>query len=244
MPYLNYSMAEAGLCIITGSIPALRPLLATILPNFVEQYNLDNLMVSAKGNIRRATSRPASRHRRAPSDADSDCNTMSPQQSNTARDPGQGSSCSEIEKAERGETNDSELGSSSASSSSRPAAGDLLRRLRLATADFLQRFYPGGLASGREEVDEELARGRKGRPLSVINELDESSEERERRSRTTALRDSVVEMFKTGQGAAAAAATRPARWPQGTASTDNIVVITDIKVTDNLRAVRPWTFHG
>lgn len=224
MPYFNYSVAEAGLCIITGSVPALRPLLATILPNFVETYNLDNLMESAKGNIRRATSRPAS-HRRAMSDAASD---MTLQRSNTATEHG----WVEMDKTERKENENAELSTWSSSSLG------LLRRIRLATVDLLERL--------RGPTREELARGRRRRPLSVINELDEASEERERKAKISALRHSVVEMFKTQDATSMPArvkggfdAAKPSTWPQNTASMKNIFVITEIKVTETLRAARP-----
>lgn len=232
MPYFNYSVAEAGLCIIMGSVPALRPLLATILPNFVETYNLDNLMESAKGNIRRATSRPAT-HRRAMSDAASD---MSPQQSNTATEHG----WSEADKTERKENENYELSTWSSSTSFRLG---LLRRLRLATVDLLERL--------RGSSREELARGRRGRPLSVINELDEASEEHERKVKISALRHSVADMFKTRGTTSMPArvkggfdAARPATWLHDTASTDNIVVTTEITVTDTLTAAKLKTSNN
>lgn len=50
-PYLNWSVCEAALIIMTGSVPSLRPLLATILPNlFRSSYytNISTLFASEK----------------------------------------------------------------------------------------------------------------------------------------------------------------------------------------------------
>lgn len=48
IPYFNWSIIEAGLIIITGSVPYLRPLMATILPDFFKSYNFPSLAFSAK----------------------------------------------------------------------------------------------------------------------------------------------------------------------------------------------------
>ncbi|KAJ4418213.1 hypothetical protein N0V82_005687 [Gnomoniopsis sp. IMI 355080] len=61
--YFNWSVAEAGLCIITGSIPALRPLLAIILPRLFGQYNMDEFVETVKGTVSRVATRPGSRSR-------------------------------------------------------------------------------------------------------------------------------------------------------------------------------------
>lgn len=60
--YYNWSVAEAGLCIITGSIPPLKPLVMIILPDFFKSHNLNNFAVSVKGSMRRPSfSRASSR---------------------------------------------------------------------------------------------------------------------------------------------------------------------------------------
>ncbi|KAJ4387515.1 hypothetical protein N0V93_008108 [Gnomoniopsis smithogilvyi] len=61
--YFNWSVAEAGLCIITGSIPALRPLLATILPRLFGQCNMDELVETVKDTVNRVATRSGSRSR-------------------------------------------------------------------------------------------------------------------------------------------------------------------------------------
>lgn len=61
--YFNWSAIEAGLCIITGSIPALRPLPAIILPKFYENYSMDGIVDSVKDTVNRVATRPGSRAR-------------------------------------------------------------------------------------------------------------------------------------------------------------------------------------
>lgn len=48
IPYFNWSIVEAGLIIITGSVPYLRPLMATILPEFFRSHNFTSLAISGK----------------------------------------------------------------------------------------------------------------------------------------------------------------------------------------------------
>lgn len=48
VPYFNWSIVEAALIIITGSVPFLRPLLATILPGFFKAHNFTSLFASRK----------------------------------------------------------------------------------------------------------------------------------------------------------------------------------------------------
>lgn len=48
IPYFNWSIVEAGLIIITGSVPYLRPLMATILPDFFKSCNFSSLAISGK----------------------------------------------------------------------------------------------------------------------------------------------------------------------------------------------------
>lgn len=48
VPYFNWSIVEAGLIIMTGSVPYLRPLMATILPDFFRSYNFSSLAFSGK----------------------------------------------------------------------------------------------------------------------------------------------------------------------------------------------------
>lgn len=48
MPYFDWSIIEAGLIIITGSMPFLRPLLATVLPSFFKARNFTSLFPSGK----------------------------------------------------------------------------------------------------------------------------------------------------------------------------------------------------
>lgn len=52
--YYNWSVVETGLIIITGSVPALRPLLQTILPEFFKSNNFPSLFSSP----RRSTWKP------------------------------------------------------------------------------------------------------------------------------------------------------------------------------------------
>lgn len=52
--YYNWSVVETGFIIITGSVPALRPLLQTILPEFFKSNNFPSLFSSP----RRSTWKP------------------------------------------------------------------------------------------------------------------------------------------------------------------------------------------
>lgn len=53
--YFNWSVVETGFIIITGSVPSLRPLLQTILPEFFKSNNFPSLFSSH----RRSTWKPA-----------------------------------------------------------------------------------------------------------------------------------------------------------------------------------------
>lgn len=48
MPYFTWSVVEIGLIIMTGSVPSLRPLVATILPDFFKERNFTSLFDQEK----------------------------------------------------------------------------------------------------------------------------------------------------------------------------------------------------
>lgn len=50
VPYLNWSCAEVGIIIIAGSVPSLRPLLATILPDFLRGHNMTSFFNAGAGS--------------------------------------------------------------------------------------------------------------------------------------------------------------------------------------------------
>lgn len=178
VPYFNYSVAEAGLCIITGSIPALRPLLANVLPNFVETYNLETIVDSAKENIRRAASRQSSRQRR-PSDAI----TLDLGRASTLGDEHdwKGTEQDDRQAAQRPAYHPLAWPAMFMNSKAKRSFDSLLERLR-----------------GTTPVD--APRGRQGRPLSVINELEEASDDDAQRRRRATLRGSVIELFRKPVG--------------------------------------------
>lgn len=61
IPYFNWTIIEAALIIITGSVPYLRPLMATILPEFFKTYNFSTLAFSgrSKGVSARLSTAPS-----------------------------------------------------------------------------------------------------------------------------------------------------------------------------------------
>lgn len=142
----------------------------------MDTYNLENLVISAKANIRRAASRPVSRQRLA-----SDAGLDSSQQSSAAASE---QSWTDVERAPEVPRDEEE---------SHALAGwasiALLRRARSAVVDLVERLR--GASQGGERT-----RGRRDRPLSMIDELGEVSEEGWRRSDISALRRSVVELFR------------------------------------------------
>lgn len=142
----------------------------------MDTYNLENLVISAKANIRRAASRPVSRQRLA-----SDAGLDSSQQSSAAASE---QNWTDVERAPEVPRDEEE---------SHVLAGwtsiALLRRARSAVVDLVERLR--GASHGGERT-----RGRRDRPLSMIDELGEVSEEGWRRSEISALRRSVVELFR------------------------------------------------
>lgn len=52
VPYFSWTTIETALIIITGSMPFLRPLLATILPNFFSAANFTSLFASSRAKSR------------------------------------------------------------------------------------------------------------------------------------------------------------------------------------------------
>ncbi|KAI3395079.1 hypothetical protein diail_1836 [Diaporthe ilicicola] len=51
VPYYNWSVVETGFIIITGSVPVLRPLLQTILPEFFKSNNFPSLFSSHRRSV-------------------------------------------------------------------------------------------------------------------------------------------------------------------------------------------------
>ncbi|POS75882.1 hypothetical protein DHEL01_v205724 [Diaporthe helianthi] len=56
VPYYNWSVVETALIIITGSVPSLRPLLQTILPEFFKSNNFPSLFTSYRSTWKVANS--------------------------------------------------------------------------------------------------------------------------------------------------------------------------------------------
>lgn len=218
-------MAEAAVCIITGSVPALRPLLATILPNFFDSYRLDDLAANLKDNIRRATSRQSSRRR-----ADFDTISEFRQQSTVSAGK---QDWSDVEKNESRRDDDSNSAETSRGWYPRSA----WYRARRAVANFCKAL--------KGPSQEELTRGRRGRPLSVINELDEASNEIEsEKGRVMTVWDHVTGLFKQDNGTSSLADAKrrlaSLELPRlsgsaGTKAKGSIIVITEITVSGSKR---------
>lgn len=68
IPYFNWSTVEAALIIITGSVPYLRPLMATILPDFFKSRNFTSLGGAGKAKEISAGSSSAPSSSEAPGD--------------------------------------------------------------------------------------------------------------------------------------------------------------------------------
>lgn len=172
--YFNWSVAEAGLCIITGSIPALRPLLATILPRSFGSYNMDDFVETVKDTVNRVATRPGSRSRsRAGSRAESRIGSRMDHRRRSSEGtisslPGdlRDHSYNEIDspKTEGARSLSAKL---PAISTMLGSVSSLAMRASCSLIKILRRRGPRG--------DEERGRSR----LSVINELDEVTSARE-----------------------------------------------------------------
>lgn len=224
-------MAEAAVCIITGSVPALRPLLATILPNFFDLYRLDDLAANLKDNIRRAASRQSSRRR-------PDFEMASEGRSSREQSANAGSK-QDWSYLERNYSFTPEADQNSVNAFEAWSLRSGFYRARGAVANILETFKGPSL--------EELTRGRQGRPLSVINELEEASDEGEsQRGRARAIWDSITGVFEnkmasvTSSLASAKRRLASLELPRlsvsdGTKTKGSIIVITEIVVSNSRR---------